>query len=94
MKTRTLKLLVENVSEHLFDFKARRSVKDTEYLNGGRSTGHCYSVVAEKLGRCGAASIHQCIWEVEAGGSLESRSCELTSYAGYFCINLTQARGI
>lgn len=47
VKTRTSKLLVENVSERLFDFKARRYVKDAD-LNGGRSTGHCYSVVAEK----------------------------------------------
>lgn len=82
VKTRTSKLLVENVSEHLFDFKARRSVKDAEYLNSRRNTVHCYSVVAEKLGRCGGSSIHPCIWEVGAGGSLESRSCELSWYAG------------
>lgn len=78
VKTRTLKLLVENVSEHLFDFKARRSVKDAD-LNGGRSTGHCYSVVAEK--NLTGVVVHPftpCIWKVEdSGGSLESRSCEL-----------------
>lgn len=42
--TRTLRLLVQNVSEHLFVFKVRRS----EYINSVRGSGNCYCAVAEK----------------------------------------------